>query len=265
MATLVELFEGRTEVFESQGNRAEISYLVTGAASEADVKNTATSSIPDTYAGLDRRSIEITERVNQDTWKVLAVFGDGESGGSLPPQEAWTSFDTSGGTQHITQSLETVAFYGPGASHLLGGAIGFDGETVQGVDIAVPIFNFTETHYLQDSVVTAGYRRKLFSLTGKVNQYAFKGFQPGEVLFMGATGAKRGAEDWEVTFRFAALPNRTNIQVGEITGISKKGWEYLWVQYAQEVDPAIHQVVKKPVAVYIEQVYETANLAALGI
>ena len=265
MATVTERFEGRTEVFDSGRDRAEIPYLVAAATGEADVRSAAQSQVPAAYAGLERISIEITERVNADTWKVLAIFGDDSGGGTTTPQDSWPSLDHCGGTQHIRQSLKTVDRYGPKASNVLGGAIGYDGETVQGVDITVPIFNFTETHYLQDAVVTRSYRHKVFQLTGKVNKYGFKGFDGGEVLFMGANGAKRGGEEWEVTFRFAALPNQTGIRVGDITGIAKKGWDYLWVQYADEVDPAINQVVKKPVAVYIEQVYEMVNLSALGI
>ena len=38
MAVVVELFEGRTEVFDSTGNRAEIPYLVSEAYDEAEVK-----------------------------------------------------------------------------------------------------------------------------------------------------------------------------------------------------------------------------------
>ena len=50
-----------------------------------------------------------------------------------------------------------------------------------------------------------------------------------------------------------------------ITGISKKGWEYMWVRYADSEDAAAKAIVKKPVAVYIERVYEEGNFAALGI
>lgn len=265
MVVVVELFEGRTEVFDSTGNRAEIPFLVSEAYDEAEVKAAAQVQIPGVYAGIARRSIEITERINEDSWKVVATFGDESAGSAVPTQESWVSFDTTGGTQHITQSIQTVSRYGPGASALLGGAIGYDGESIQGVDIAVPIYSFTETHILQGFVVTSGYRRRVFELTGKVNSDGYKGFLPGEVLFLGASGARRGTEDWEVTFRFAALPNRTDIRVGDISGIAKKGWEYLWVQYADEVDDAVLQVVKRPIAVYIEQVYETANFGPLGI
>jgi hypothetical protein len=39
----------------------------------------------------------------------------------------------------------------------------------------------------------------------------------------------------------------------------------MWVQYADEVDDAKKQIVKKPVAVYVEKVYESASFAGLGI
>jgi len=138
-------------------------------------------------------------------------------------------------------------------------------DSVEGVDITVPVYSFSETHYLADAVVTPTYRGTLFSLTGKVNNAGFKGLAAGECLFLGAAGSKRGADDWEITFRFAASPNRTGITVGTITGISKKGWEYMWVRYADAEDVAARAIVKKPVAAYIEKVYEEGDLSTLGI
>ena len=62
-----------------------------------------------------------------------------------------------------------------------------------------------------------------------------------------------------------ASPNRTNIVIGEITVASKKGWEYLWVRYADAEDAAAKAIVKVPVAAYVEKVYEEGDFAALGI
>ncbi|HQL55478.1 MAG TPA: hypothetical protein PLQ87_12285, partial [Phycisphaerae bacterium] len=67
------------------------------------------------------------------------------------------------------------------------------------------------------------------------------------------------------TFRFAASPNVTNLTIGDITGINKKGWEYLWVRYADSEDTVAKALVKKPIAVYIERVYDDGNLSLLGI
>jgi len=50
----------------------------------------------------------------------------------------------------------------------------------------------------------------------------------GECLFLGAPALKRGAEDREITYRFASSSNRTSLTVGPIVGIAKKGWEYMW-------------------------------------
>jgi hypothetical protein len=156
-----------------------------------------------------------------------------------------------------------VGKYGPKASDLLGGAIGFDGEHVQGVDITIPVFNFTETHFLPNSVVNSSYKANIFNMTGKVNSGGFRGFAAGEVLFLGASGSRRGEEDWEITFRFAASPNAVGLEIGDISGIDKKGWEYLWVRYQDAEDQNV--LVKQPVAVYVEQVYEDGDFSLLGI
>lgn len=264
MAVVEELFQGRTETISAKSS-AEIPYIVRQAADEAAVKAAALAATPIFYGVMARKSIEIAERVNQDTWKITVRYEAAEEKEKEEEPEPAYSFDTGGGTQHITQSIQTVGKYGPKASDLLGGAIGFDGEHVQGVDITIPVFNFSETHFLPNSVVNTGYKANIFKMTGKVNSGGFRGFAAGEVLFLGASGSRRGEEDWEIAFRFAALPNRDGIQVGDIGGISKKGWEYMWVQYADEVDDAKKQIVKKPVAVYIEKVYPSTGFSGLGI
>ena len=76
---------------------------------------------------------------------------------------------------------------------------------------------------------------------------------------------ERGQEDWEITYRFAASPNVSGLVVGSITGINKKGWEYLWVRYAEVEDEDAQVLVNRPVAAYVERVYDTGNFAALGI
>jgi hypothetical protein len=173
--------------------------------------------------------------------------------------------DTGGGTQHITQSRATVSKHAPAGETApdFKGAIGVTTDSVEGTDITIPIFNFAETHYVPTAAVTDGYKLALFSLTGKANDAAFRGFQAGEVLFLGASGSKRGKDDWEITFRFAASLNITGLGVGDIVGIDKKGWEYLWVRYADAEDENV--LVKQPIAAYVEQVYQEADFSGLGI
>ena len=57
----------------------------------------------------------------------------------------------------------------------------------------------------------------------------------------------------------------TRLVVGPITGIAKKGWEYMWVRYADSEDTVAKAIVKKPIAAYIEKVYDEGDFSLLGI
>ncbi len=181
--------------------------------------------------------------------------------------ESSFSFDTSGGTQHITQSLATIGNYAPAGQTApdFKGAIGVTADAVEGVDITVPVYSFSETYIFADEDVTLEYRGTLFLLTGKVNNASFKGCAAGECLFLGASGSKRGDGDWEISFKFAGSPNKTNLTIGDITVPAKKGWEYLWVRYEDKEDAAAKILVKHPLSAHVNKVYEDGDLSQLGI
>ena len=178
-----------------------------------------------TYDGLKRDEIRMEPVVvdtvaNTGTWKVEVQYVE------FPPLswpstgESSFSFDTGGGTQHVTQSRSTISrTAASGTAPDFKGAINVSKDSVNGVDITVPVYNFAETHYIDDNDVTQVYKVTLFNLTGKMNSGAFRGFAAGEVLFLGASGARRGFGDWEITFRFAGSPNVSNLTIGDITGI----------------------------------------------
>ena len=255
----------------TDGQSAELVYTIAGTADEAAALAALKATAPAALGGLKRQPVSV-EPVHVDTsnpgsciWTGTAAYAPRER--AEPPQtgESVFNFDTGGGTQHITQSLQTVARYPSGTAPDFKGAIGVTHDSVEGVDITVPVYNFSETHYVPAAQVTAAYKAAVFQLTGRVNSAAFKGFATGECLFLGASGSRRGAEDWEITFRFAGSPNRTGLAVGAITGIAKKGWEYLWVRYADAEDTGSHTLVKSPLGAYVERVYEEGNFSALGI
>ena len=265
-ATLHELFAGRTETLGDKP-KAEIAYVVLGAVDEAEVRTLALAQIPTAYQGMYRKTVTLDERLNASTWKVVAAYEAPEPQQQDNPEPTF-AFDTGGGTQHVTQSIQTIGRYGPSASTALGGAIGYDGQNVAGVDITIPVYQFSETHYLAPSYVTQGYKTTLMGLTGAVNSATFRGFQAGEVLFMGASGTRRGVDTddrWEIAYKFAASPNQSGMSVGSISSIQKRGWDYLWVQYGDDVDATAKVLIKKPIAVYVEQVYPFASFAGLGI
>jgi hypothetical protein len=257
-AIIIEKFDSREATVGIDSPSVDLQFMVLGTELDAEVRALVQATLPLTYGNLVFQNYHIAHQ-GGGVWEVTARYG------KLEPKEAGQSsysFDTGGGNQKITQSLETVASYGDDPPDFQG-AIGVSTDSVEGTDITIPVFNFTETHYIPIALVTGAYKTTLFYLTGRVNHAPFKGFARGEVLFLGASGSQRGTEDWEIAFKFAASPNATDLKVGGITGIEKKGWEYLWVRYADAEDE--ETLIKQPVAAYVERVYEYGNFALLGI
>ena len=256
--TIDEKFDSR-EATDSDSPSAELLYVVQGTDDDLQVKALVAATAPATYDGLKRDSFTITP-LGGGIWDCSVRYVEIES-------ESQFTFDTGGGTQHINQSLQSVNNYpAPGeVAPNFQGAIGVNQDQIEGTDVTVPVYNFTETHYIDDALVTLAYKGTLFLLTGRVNNAAFKGFAAGEVLFLGASGAKRGLEDWEITFRFAASPNVAGLQLGNIAGINKEGWQYLWVRFADEEDAGAKTLIKKPIAAYVERVYEYGDFSGLEI
>ena len=245
---------------------AELTYVVRGTDSDVTARSELLNIAPLTHNNLKRDNAEV-EELAPSMWLGVVRYAKSES---TPPQvgESSFSFETRGGTQHITQSLATVASYAsseiPAAPNFRG-AIGVTADGVEGVDITVPVYTFSETHHFDDSSVTTAYKSTLFSLTGRVNDAPFKGLAAGEALFLGAAGSKRGDDPWEISFAFAGSPNVTGLSVGTIAGIAKKGWEYLWVRYQEAEDTTAKMLIRKPVAAYVERVYPEGNFSSLGI
>ena len=253
------------------GGSVTFHYTLAGSSDDIAIKAALLENTATTYNNLrreDNPSIEpiwVNEATGDGQWDCQIRYTPYTSG--LPqPGESSFRFDTGGGTALMRQSLETIQTYGLGtAAPDYKGAINVSKDSVEGVEIVSPIYEWAETHTFRDAQVTQDYRNDLFDLTGTVNDGTFKGLQAGECLFRGASGAKRNDEDWEIAFRFAGSPNRTGLSVGAITGIDKKGWDYLWVLYEETEDATAKRLVKQPRAVYIEQVYYLTDFSKLRI
>jgi hypothetical protein len=261
-----EKFESRQST-SGDNSQAELAYIISGTDDDIVAKNSLAGAAPALHDGLVRLALQI-EPVGPGMWDGTVRYGKAENQQSQAGESSF-SFDTGGGSQHITQSIATVNKYtASGTAPDFKGAIGVTSDNVEGVDITVPVYNFFETHYIAPADVDDLYKGVIFNLTGKVNNAPFRGLAAGECLFLGASGSRRGrgADDpWEITYRFAGSPNRTNLSIGGISGIAKKGWEYLWVRYQDAVDYVSNNLVKQPLAVYIEKVYEEGDFSTLGI
>jgi hypothetical protein len=258
-ATITELFDsGRAASGDTETN--ELRYLVEFLDDESDVIALVATTAPASIGPMERQAVDVTPLGNM-IWECVVTY-EGK------PDETQYTFETGGATAHITQSLQTIARHAAAGETApnFQGAIGVNGDSIDGTDITVPVYNFTETRKVESSAVTGAYKLALFNCTGKTNNASFKGFATGEVLFLGASGSKTGREHWEIAFKFAASPNVTSLAVGgSITVASKKGWEYLWVRFRDAEDGAANALVKTPVAAYVERVYESADFSTLGI
>ena len=267
MAIIVdEKFDSR----ETTDDKAELLYFVKGTDDNVEAIAALKAAAPLTHDGKVRDECSI-EWLGLEEWLATVVYLSSSLQQPTAPQtgESVFSFDTGGGTQHITQAISHVASYvlaGKTAEDFKGAiGVGGDGDniTVEGVEIVVPVYNFAETHYMDDSLVTMDYRLGLVDLTGKTNLAPFRNIAAGDVLFLGASGSKRGGGDWEITFRFAASPTKTNIAVGDITVPKKEGWQYMWVRYATK--RGSKRYVRQPIQVCIDKVYHSGNYSALRI
>ena len=209
--------------------------------------------------------IWVDQSNDEGHWKVTVHYGK--------PQLVDLSFDSTGGTYHIKTAIEHGKDYPDPATNPLTpnheGVIGWDGSKAVGVDIHIPIYHFSETYLFPANLVTAIFRADIFDLTGTVNASNFRGFAPGEVLFLGASGTSDQNYKFKVDYKFAASPTLKNIWIGktakgvEVKVPKKLGWEYIWVEF----EPVVvnHSQSGKVKAAHLEAVYLTGDFRRLHI
>lgn len=224
------------------------------------------------------------EYLGDQAWQLEVSYSKegGESEEQRDPLKRSRSFDTGGGTQHVTQAIGSDTFpdgeqrfhTGSPAAPNMFGAIGVDGDSVNGVDIIIPQLTWTESYDVPNQYVSTSYIKTVSSLTGTVNNAAFRTFAAGEVLFAGASGSQQWDSDkgdgpWSLSYKFIASPNQGSgktlpaITVGAITGVEKDGHDYLWVRYEDSVSN--DTLFKRPKFVYVNKVYRRADFSKLGL
>lgn len=280
MATIDELLEGKTITVSADAPSAKIRYITDGATDEDDAIDAVIDGTAAyrSFAGtvLTRKRVTLDEAVDVANGKWICTvhweLSDvPEAGGSTPVY----TLNTIGGTTLITQSLETVSSGGPKvADHK--GAIGWDGERVNGVEIPVRVVDFDILVHHDDADITASFLQTIVAATTKVNSEELTAgpmgtFEPGSLLFHGASVTKRDDGVWDVNYKFSARSNETNLTVGDLTIAEKAGWHHLWLTYESEVDEAAGPGADKSVVIptasayYVERVLEEYDLLELDI
>jgi len=275
--SLIENIDSR----EYSGDSITLHYTLRGTSSDQLAWTTLLASTATSYNGMLREKRPGMKPIWVDT-----VAGDGDWECSvrycLPDKvesEVGTvriQWSTKGGNQHATQSIATIARYAPAGKTPTDhkGAIGYNGQDVEGVDLPAPVFNFQVTKRFASGGLPA--LGTIYGLTAKVNNAQFSvtdtvtgqtiTLNAGECLFEGAESGQAGEDgSMDYVYSFSASPNKTNFAVGDITVASKKGWEYLWVEYADAEDSAAKRICKRPIGAHVEQVFLTDNFAGLGL
>jgi hypothetical protein len=259
------------------GSTGVLTFIVEGTTSEETaLTEVHTNRAPGAYIGmvLDRLT---AKRIGQQHWEVAAEYTDPEAKDKEEPpavDELEISFDTTGGTLHITHSIKDtvekklgIAGYTP---HF--GAIGVsqDGPSIdiEGCDIIVPALALSIRTRKQAAFLTNAYIQLVAGLTGTTNKNPFKGFDAGELLFAGGGGTQRQTGEVDLTYSFLASANRVITKVGGTllnAPLTKRGHDYFWVFSKPKVDTATNSLTTEWQKATVAQVYEEADWAPLGL
>lgn len=249
----------------------EVQYLVFGVSSEEEALAAVHGKAPKESNGLPLDSIEIDTRETDDTFRVNAIYREedttvDDSNDDDDDETPTESFDCGGGTKHLLYSFGQRKVYGDKDA---GGAIGWNGKSgddceIAGVDVPTAQLRETYTKQMRIGKLTTAFKRKVAALVGKVNSGSFKGWNAGEVLFLGmsySTPAKK-AKKVTVSFNFAIQPNESGVKVAG-KSVTKKGFEYVWAISKTVASSGTPKLEVE--GIYVDQVCEYASFSGLGL
>lgn len=166
-------------------------------------------------------------------------------------------FDTSGATAKIKVAREHIDDFPASGETATDhkGTIGVKDGEAEGADIVIPALKLDISFKHPQGVITIPQIKALSRATGTVNSVAFldSEFAAGELLFLGVSGVEGTDVETELNYSFAASENVTDLTMGEIASIVKKGHHYAWVEFKKEADSGKPAV--RPRCVYVERVY----------
>lgn len=246
-------------------------YFVEGSSDEAEIIAAVESESPGILAGLVRSGVTIRELEDSSEigklWEATATYSEA-------PAQAEDSvefeFDFQAPSARIMQSLSTIS-----STALSGTAPDFDGAInvindggkmrVEGFEISPPPVTFRLTFAPADGVVTPSYLTVVENLCGLVNSASYKGRAAGSLLLAQVNGGNSNNRKGRISFGFSYIQNRTSVPVGGITVASKDGMDLLWAYYGDAKDDTAKQLIKTPIAAYVERIWYRGDFAALGI
>lgn len=280
--TVVEKFNSRPIEKNLNGSKStELVYDIRGTDDEATALSALQSTAP-YYTTVDGENIPIIGyklvRFGPGMFEGIARYEVSYTQAKIP--EASTirySFDTTGEVQRITQATK-VNVYGltsstpPDCGDLIEVEMDQNGYVagVAGCNVTVPTYKWQEAtvYHFTNSTAFDDFKITVKGLTGCYNNASFRGFAAGEVLFLGATGTGNMRKnpdatfDMEITLHFAQSDNLSGATIAGAAGVSKLGWDYLWVlSRANQSDKTKPEVL----GVYVNRPYSAGDFTDLDI
>ena len=102
--TIDEKFDSRESTVGLESPSVDLLYVVQGTDNDVTVRATVEATIPAIYLGLVFQDYHIAHQ-GDGTWEVSVRYAKKEP---KDTGDSSFSFDTGGGTTHITQSLQTI-------------------------------------------------------------------------------------------------------------------------------------------------------------
>lgn len=266
-------------------------YTARGSIDENEVLDAVLATISETYDVLTLQNVGLEHR-GGGFWDVQVKYeipeggeleSQGDTGSPTEPAPAPDgqddvgpefSAETTSGTFRRMLSIDTVASVaaGGGVAPNFKRAIGVTKEKVEGVDVQTGGTEVVTTFKV--AAIKWDYVKACNALKYHVNDEDWMVWRYGEVLYKGATFSYRGGDGWSVTHRFSVAENEEEVEVSDDITLTpadrtdgdaefaKLGWEYLWCDYLDAEDGG--QLVQRPRAAYLEQVYPYGDFTKLG-
>ena len=268
-----------TDETQQRAMSCEIQYYAKSdkGAEEHDVVDACRQDnrVPRKYLGMTLQRLTVVERINAQNWKVNAEYkytgGASVSSDNDDEREEKVSIEFGVSTATRTVSLGRVESYGdiPTYGGLIDVQESGDGTMEpRGISVYIPTGTMTITHWFKKSQWTTRLRNKIAYRRCRYNGDTFRGFAHGELLFVGETVSYSDNDPYvEVQFKFLISENSNDIEVGNFSGISKRGWHGMWCKYAKNIRTVggkKYQVIE-PKGVAIEKIYKAADFTEMGL
>lgn len=263
------------ETWDKDGNvsQYDIKYFVTDATSRKDAMTAVWGDSPDVYENVPRSSMRF------DSWdgnNCEITVSYQKSSSSSPGQSdigadsgSSFTFDCGGGSKHMVRSLSDqrriMGTLDPGRFIDWNGKTGPQSE-IKGVEVPDAQLRETYVKSMSPNSLTTAWRRKIADLVGSVNSGKFKGWNAGEVMFLGCSfsGNTKDDDKISVSFNFMIQPNEENVVIAEgVPAFSKSGFEYPWVITRPTSKNGIATV--EVTDVFVAQVCQSRDFSELGL